>query len=381
MKLSVILLILFSCQLTQAEFPLLDEPSRKFKQGYWNFSTQVNYFQATANYSKDGGQFSSLAAGYSYRLITTDIGAHYGMNPKTNAYFSTQIANAESKDLTTTRTNSSLTQGVFGFDHLYKQTDSYEFIPDIFLILPAQRVDPNKDEVNNSEGAIELTTRLIVRAHWKALHPFAFAGFTYRDEDRSNLLPYGAGAEIAMGSNLLGGEVRGYQTVTNDKYYNDTNKRQAAAVHNGGSLKFYSVDQSLLETNFWLRTQGKTDWNWKFGGGTTITGASSAAGWNVFAGISIGIDGANANLDRPSSLRIRPQKPLDEVDRFQEETTDGVNQHYFKKPAPQPPKQAPKPSSKTKTNTTQQNSNIQSELDQTEFQIELKKKKKKKLTN
>lgn len=365
----------------RAEFPLFDEASRQFQPGFWDLQTQFNYFEANANYDKGGGSYSSLPSGYGYKLMAVDFGAHYGLSRRIGTFVSTQLAQAESKNPTDTRTYSSFTKAILGFDYLWMTSEKYDIFPEASLTFPAERVDTGKDEVINGERAIELRSQITARAKWGNLNPFASAGFTYRDEGRSALIPFAAGAEWKMKTVKIGAELRGYQSVIDDQYTNDQDKRFQIAPKNGNSLKFYSVNPSLLETNFWVRSNNKSDLGWRVGGGTTMTGANTAAGWNIFGGVSFGIEGSGAPIQRPSSLQPRPQQPKEDVDRFEEEISDGVNQNLFEKPkppqpvAPPPPPAAPKVQSKMQKQRKKQ---IQKDLDKTEFQIELKRIKKRK---
>ena len=301
------------------------------------------------------------------------------MSKKWGTYLTSQVANAESKSGPDTRTNSTLTQVVIGTDYLFYANGSTELFPDISLTVPFQRVSVDKNEALNNEGALELSARLVGRTHWGSLEPFAFGGFTYRDEGRSALIPYGVGSEFHLHSMNLGAELRGYQTVVNDEFSNSPDRRQVVAIKNGNSLKFYSVDQSILETNFWLRSNSHGDFGWKIGGGMTLTGAASAGGWSLFLGLSWGLEGSAAMPEKPSTLHPRPAQPKEEIDRFEEEISDEPNQIYFEKSAPHP-KSAPNPPPKPvqKKSPKQQ---IQKNLDPTEFQIELKRKKKKKTSS
>lgn len=374
MKLSGLLFfLLFSLQ-TFAEFPLWDEPSRKFKQGLWELQSQLTYFQATSNYTKDGGSFTSLPSGSDYHLMTVDFGVHYGLSKKWGAFVTSQIANAESKTTGSsvapiaaeTRTQSSLTQMVAGTDYLFYTNGKTELFSDLSLTIPFKKVTAQSDDVLNNEGAMELSARLIARQQWRAFGFFAFGGYTYRDEGRSGLVPYGVGSEWNLKALNLGAELRGYQTMLNDQYSNEPSRRQIVAAKNGYSLKFYSVDQSLLETHFWLRSNGKNQIAWKTGGGMTITGASAAAGWNLFVGLSYNFS-PDTNASTSTTSEPPPLQPQPEIERFEEDISDDANQNYFTKPPPPP---VPKPVS-----PKSQKQQIQKNLDQLEFQIELKRKK------
>jgi len=378
MKLSVLLFSLLSSTLllcavqARAGLPLYDEAGRSYRLGRWQFDAQVTSYQATANYTKSGGEYSSLPSGYSYTLLDFDFGARWVPSSRWAVYATSRVSNAESKDNVSTRRDSTLTQAVVGTDFLFYSSKRLDLYPDFSLTVPLKRVDPAADDVVAGEGAMELSGKIIGRINWGVFDPFAFIGFTYRDEDRSSLMPFGAGAELQFSKWHLGGEVRGYQTVIADKFADNPYRREIVAARNGNALRYYAVDPSLLETNFWLRGNLTPTWAMKFGGGTSITGSNTAAGWSVFAGITYSPE---FTPGRPSPI-VAPYKERQTEDTqvFQEETSDGVDQNLFRKPPPPVPVAPPAP----KPNPEVQKKKLQNELDQTEFQIELKSTKKKK---
>ena len=119
--------------------------------------------------------------------------------------------------------------------------------------------------------------------------------------------------------------------------------------------------RSILEANAWVRGQMTDTLTMKLGGGASITGASTSAGWNVVAALTYFFEPANRPGFRPSSARD------EETSKFREETQDGVNQELFEAPRPPPPPLPPSPE--------EQRKKLQKELDKTEMQIELKKAK------
>lgn len=394
MKLSGLLFTLLGTTLllcsrpASAQLPLYDEAGRSYPLGRWQFDVQTTYYNATANYARSGGEYTELANGNSYHLLDFDFGARWIPKSRWAFYVSSRVSNAESKNPRDTRQDSSLTQAVIGTDFLIYSSKRLDLYPDFSATIPFQRVDPSGDTVLNSEGAMEFTGKAIARMNWGIFDPFAFVGFTYRDEDRASLMPYGLGAELQFSSCRLGGELRGYQTVVKDKYSSNPAQRENIAFRNGTALRYYSVDPSLLETNFWLRGNLSNSWAMKLGGGTSITGSSTSAGWTVFAGLTF----SPVFKSAPAAPIVAPYKERqadEDVQHFQEETTDGVDQNLFYKPLPPPPPTQPKvleapeevitvPQTPQQPTPQQQKKKLQKALDRAEFQIELKTTKKKK---
>jgi hypothetical protein len=391
MKLSVLLFILLCSTLmlcpleSHAGLPLYDEASRSYRLGQWQFDAQTSYYEATANYSRSGGEYVSLPDGASYHLMDLDFGARWVPKNRWALYATSRLSNAESKNSRDTRQDSSFTQIVLGTDFLLHSSQRWDLYPDLSVTVPLQRVDPAGDTVLNGEGATEFSGKIIARMKWGMFDPFAFVGFTYRDEDRSSLLPYGLGAELQFSNWRFGGELRGFQTAMHDKYNNNPAQRDVVAIRDGYALHYFSVDPTLLETNFWLRGNLSTSWAFKLGGGTSLTGSSTSAGWNVFIGLTFSPQLSSSPAPSPIVAPYK-DRSSEELQNFHEETTDGVDQNLFQKPAPPPPvnpppRPPPPPPAAVdpaKPTSLQQKKNLQKELDQTEFQIELKSTKKKK---
>ena len=186
------------------------------------------------------------------------------------------------------------------------------------------------------------------------------------------------GLDLKFSSFKLGGEIRGYQTVIKDQYTNDPVKREVIVAKNGNSLRYDSVDPSLLESNFWIGGTGKS-LGWKLGGGTTVTGSSVAAGLSAFLKINYQFE-ATASHSEPIPTASPHSQERPDVEKFQEDVNDGVNQELFEGPGQQQPKPVIKIPAKTpnqQDTTSGSEQQLQEELKKTEFQIELKRKKKK----
>lgn len=356
---------------------IFSESSRDFRQNRVNIETNYRYFLTEANYTSDGGQYTSLPTGNRYQLSDLDFGIRWTTGSTWGLYGGSRLSQAESKTNGIIRKNSNISQVNAGVDMLLVSSSRFDFIPDLSLIFPMQRVEKNSDDVLTGEGAMEATARLIARLKLGSFQPFATAGITYRDEGRSTLLPFSAGAELKISSFYLGADISGYQTIIKDKYTSNAVERTVITAKNGGSQKYNSVDPSLLETSAWIRWKG-SQFGFHGGAATTVTGANSASGMTFFAGLSFAMDLGGGRKQRSPSLPP-PMDPEevhsdDDVQKFEETINDGVDQNLFRKPAP-PPKPVKRP------DPAQQKLKMQNELDQTEMQIELKKTSKKKRKN
>lgn len=339
----------------------LDE-QRPFKSGLVEFEFSPSYYQADANYTRSGGEYVRLGSGSSYRLIDLNFATRYGWSETIGLWATTRFSSAESSDGSVTRSKGSMTFLQVGFDYLLQDRTSWDLFVDASFLFPLEEVDPDGDDVLNGEGAMEGAFRLISRHRWGFLEPFGEGGFIYRSGGRSALLTYAVGSEFVFSSFSLGADLRGYSSIIEDSNSGDPFEREKVALRNGGALRYYGVDPSLLESDFWVRWLSGSNM-FKVGGSIPVTGSATAAGYQIGALWNIAFDSGSYTKSEP----IKRKK--DDVDRFQEETNDGVDQNIFYKPTlPQP---TPPPPPKTKSRKQ-----LQQELDQTEFQIELRRQKK-----
>ena len=122
---------------------------------------------------------------------------------------------------------------------------------------------------------------------------------------------------------------------------------------------FDSINPQLLESNVWTKFNFTKNFSAFVGAGFSLNGSSIANYWNVQGGIAYRM---------PSTAASSRAAKRSEVERFNEETSDGVDQTLFEtSPAV---KEVPKPAPKKRTAPAPKN--IQNELDKTEMQIEMK---------
>ena len=331
-----------------------------YELGRWDFTTGIDFMKTEHNYEVDGGSFEKLQNSHYYQTTNFDLGARW--NAISNAAFYTQLkmTMAESEDFNIIRTNSGLNELKIGSDFLL--TEAYfDIIPEIYFIYPFARVDKSADDVLLGEGAMELTAKLWVQKNWSSIFAYAMGGLTYRDEGRAMLLPYSVGLEWDNSILDIGGEVGGFFRLNNDDETDNRIIRTAVTNKvNGGSLKYYSVNPSLLEAKVWLNMDFSQEFSLRGGLAQTLNGESSAAGMTFFALLTYGFN-PNSNPTKIKSANEVTGTPQEMPNsEFVPDDSSQVDQSAFQPPAAKTEKQ------------------IQQELDNAEMQIELKKQKTKK---
>lgn len=347
---------------------------KQFKRDHWDFELASQFFYSEANYGAFGTGTHSLPDGNHYQLLDITFESRYVPQPTWSMFVLGNIGNAESDDIVAKRTNSSFNQAAAGIDFLI-YTGSFELVPEFLLVMPFERVDSSSDTVLNSEGVIELHSRLIAQKDFGSWRGYGWLGFNYRGEGRSYLVPYGVGALLKFSRVQWGAEILGFQSVSSDSTSGNAALRTGYINGvNAGSKKFYSVEPSLVDTQLYMNWLVSRKWMVQINGGATLAGENSAAGFHVGGFFRYSFDmteGFTQPEDEMPSSRSNIYNDSDlssekKVKSFREDTNDGVDQQIFK---PQPV--APIAPVTPEVRQVEQ-------LDNTDFQIELKSKKRKK---
>lgn len=340
---------------------------RGYLPGSWDFQLKTQYYKATANYRTSGNVFDRLEDGYGYSNTELELSTRYTPNFKTGFWFGGTFGFAKSQAPQKDRENSSLSSIIAGFDYLLLDGKRFELIPEISVTYPLKRVDFSSQEVLNSEGAIEIAPRVILRSALGPLAAYTHLGFNYRDEGRASLLTGGLGAEFGFTSFFIGSELRGYGTISNDKDTSSRTVKESYASRNGGALRYYAVNPSLFDLNFWARIDRGRNYGFQLGGGTSILGQSTSAGWQIFAKMNYRFQMGGKIYQR---YLIKPQMPVNkDVEKFTEETNDDVDQKIFK---PTPVNKKRKLIPLKKLTPEQKRKLLEKELESTEKEIELR---------
>lgn len=361
---------------------------QRFRKGTYDFEFETQYFKTDANYTDSGGSFQKLLSGQSYELINFNLKSRYDWSKRSSMYGHLNIANATSNGLTLSRSNSTLTGAVLGYAYR-PYSEGFDLITDFYTLIPFQKIDQNTDTVINSEGVIEATGLLRAQMDFTTFSALGYIGVTYR-QARSALLPWGAGVEANYAKWGWGGKIFGYQSVMDDP---DTNNRVQRTIVtdrvDATSLIFYSVNPSVIDSEIFARFKFSNAWALAVGGGTTLTGASTAAGFHAGASLKYSWD-SEPSYYMKSPGGASPEDNLSserKVPRFKEEIDDGVNQKLFEKKGTPPPAPTPRPGGDMtpaaenvavrKVGPQPTPSQIQESSNGGEVQLKLKKKRKK----
>ncbi|WP_413943917.1 hypothetical protein [Bdellovibrio sp. HCB-162] len=349
---------------------------KEYKRDTWEFEVSSQFFRSEANYPESGGSSQNLPNGNHYQLIDVTLATRYMPRQNWSVFGWGNVASAESKDSIATRTNSTLSEGAVGADFLI-YNEMFQLIPEVIAVFPFEKIDNTSDTVMNSEGVIEVRSRVIAQKDFGTFRGYGWLGFNYRAEGRSFLMPWGVGAQLKMDRIRLGAELFGYQSVSDDTNKNSLSRTSYINGVNAGSLKFYGANPALMDTQLYAKWLINRKWSIQANGGATLMGSNVAAGFHIGGFIRYTFDMTEGYTTEEAYTPINSPVPNyrsnmydnqmssdKKVQQFKEETDDGIDQTLF----------TPRP---TKKQRIQQDQELQQQLDDTEFQLELKSNKKK----
>ncbi len=345
---------------------------KEFKRDTWDFQVGTNYFSSEANYDS-GGKEQNLVSGAKYTLLDLNFESRYIPRRDLSVFGMLNVGNSESDNTIAKRSNSTINELIAGMDFI-AYSDQFELVPELGVLVPFEKVDQNSDSSLNSEGVLQVWGRLIAQKDFGKFQGYGWAGIQYRADGRSILLPWGIGGRFRIPRVRLGGELYGSQSISDDQD-KGTNKELTRAAYlnqvNAGSLKFYSINPSLIDTMAYATFLMTPNWSLQVNGGMTVAGTNAAAGFHVGGFLRYTFDMTEGYVEKPfvpvmspvPAERSQMYTPVEDsmssekkVKKFREDTDDGVSQEAFKaRPTKPPPKKA---------------------APQTDFPMQLKKKKK-----
>lgn len=318
---------------------------KDFKRDSWDFELNTRYFYSNANHNGSGTQ--SLPGGGHFSLLDLNFETRYV--PKHNWSFLAfaTVSNSESNNSVVSRTNSTVSQVGAGVDFLM-YAGVVDLVAEAVGWMPFEKADPMSDVVMNNEGVMQLQSRLILQKKWRdGFRAYGWAGFTFRGDGRSFLLPWGLGVLKKSRSYSFGGELTGYESLTNDEDSNSAVRTSYINSVNAGSHLFYAPNPSLIASRVYGQWNINRKWAALANAGLTLAGDNMAAGFQVGAGLRFTFDmteGYTEDLYKPVNNDVPTyksrmhgggvSKPPPEKDYFYEETSDGIDQRIFEQPKP-----------------------------------------------
>jgi hypothetical protein len=330
-KLALILLLINLSQMARA-----DEVFKSFTENRFDSIYNVNYFKTESNFGADGSQ-QSLPSGYSFQITDIKIQARYVLIEDWGLYGGLSIGNSEANDALATRKNSSLNYFHLGTDFLFYQSHLMSYYADLSYYHAVEKIATDTDSALNSDGAGEIHANIVSLFDFDYVQPFFSLGINYRLEGLSTLLTYSAGLQTSFSDFVLGGALNGYVSVIDDKNTSKPLQRELILNRvNATSKKFGSINPNNLDADLFMKIIFNENFSLFANGGYSVIGSNSALGYHFGAGLTWGFGSPNKSNSQmaPAKPQAHPKNSNQPIKKFQEDTTDGVNQDYFKTVTP-----------------------------------------------
>ncbi|MCB9027226.1 MAG: hypothetical protein H6625_12970 [Bdellovibrionaceae bacterium] len=322
-------LLLFSISSTSSATP----PT--LSQKYLNLKTDIQFLNTTENFDKEGGGIEDLDSGNSYKLYNLNVSTFYTFSTDLAFDLGMAFANATSIDAKEERTNTQFTE--VHAKLLYQLTEHpVELIPEIALIIPFNRVNEDTDDVLTGEGSLQAMFGTWLVKDFGSFYTYLFAGYNYRDEGRSALLPWKLGAEIDFDGFYLGVEGSGYESMSEDENTdNEIVKTKVTNKVNAGSLNFYSINPQEIAVAGWVGIEFSKFFLTRLQYSQSINGSNTSLNRVFMATFEYRFDMTKnipkdvGLIDRKSRKRLNNFQVEDED--YDEDLFDKDRQHHHRK--------------------------------------------------
>lgn len=278
----------------------------------YRLDADLSYFKTESNFVAGGSSAEDLRNGGSFTDLRTELKYTQDWDRWQRFYGGLGYNSVESSDGVTTRTNSGLSELLFGYQYWLK-ISGQQLVPQADVVYPIFRVNREGDDALIGEGALKVRGGgwwLFRHGPW---HPFVYLGYEYRDEGRSHAIPYALGVKWESRSFWIEPQYRGYERLFANA---DTENRGARDTFlekvDGGSYRYFAINSALSE----LALEGGYRigrLTLRAGAAYTVNGSSAAQGFTVAGGISY----VPGGVAKDSELEADPTEPI-ESDRFLE---------------------------------------------------------------
>lgn len=312
-------------------------PASQFYEGTWQFQATPKYWASTANYTGSGGEYESLPFSNEFNITTLNTSARSVFVDNWGIYLDLESGMSNSKDQLNSRSNSNLSNITVGTDFLLINWESYRLALDIAYKSAIFKVDRTSDDVSIGEGLNEASVDFQNHFQLRQFNPYLTLGYVHRDDGASTLFKYRLGFEIVYTKNVVGGEIAGYTSASDDTYTSTPSRREFYKSRNGLSNHFHSVNPAYHEAMGWFGFNVLESSKIRVGAGSSFTGTNSGAGYFVFANFELAFLPEKAKTrskptDKKATSRGATKNGKGDVEEFQEETNDGIDQNIFYQP-------------------------------------------------
>lgn len=353
MKRATILSLLFAAFCSNA-FATVQEGFHFYHPGDWDLRVGGGYFTTDTNYV-NSGQTSKLVNGGSLSLFSGEVYTRFVFSPELAFFGNLEMADAESKGNGINKSFMGITSAKGGVEYRFAVSRGVDLIPEFSFSVPFTKINMDQDTAINSEGVNQTFFNLNAQTVVTNFRLIGSAGYLMR-ASRSTLAPWSVALEMPFTTSVFGARIFGYESIGKDPDTGGTNETTRNITNlrvNGGSLKFYSINPALIDSEVYVSFNIAQSMRLGLAGGLTLNGANNASGYHVDAALTYRFGSRSYEGIRRSSTPNGSPVSIDPyVDQFHEDTNDGVDQKLFR-PAPPPPPAVPPPLPRARPQTDQ----------------------------
>lgn len=315
------LVFVFLCIIALTEFTQAGPLG--YKEGRWVFKAKESYFSSNENWDKDGNS-STLPNGQSLTVLSSSLSVTHDITDSISAFAILDAVYGKSVGFDFERTRFFPTDLKLGSDILV-YSGFVDLVPELIVNIPIDTIAEDTDEVVLSEGVFDIRAGTYISQHFNFLSGYAYIGYAYRAEGRSSLIPYEVQLVKAFGDFQLNAGLWGHQSLQDDEFTDLPQRRRALTSRvNGGSLRFYSVNPSVMELGVSGGLPVSDSFFARVGFSRTLLGSETAIGNTFWASLSYSFGGSNKRI---RSFQEREKQKIREL-KQQEKQQNFVPESY-----------------------------------------------------
>jgi hypothetical protein len=247
---------------------------------------EQSYLQTTKNFD-DNGNTSNLLASNQFTEYKTNIEGAYDFSERFGIYSNLLFKSTDATSFPVERTNTALSDFGLGMSALLWE-GFVNIIPEAGFSLPLYPTPGSQAAVLLGDGVFVGAGKIYISKNFKDLSLAVYGGYTYRSQNLSALLPWGALANLTFGDFFLDLRGDGLSSLNTDFYPTSSQARRLLTDNlDGGSYIYDTINPSLVTASARLGFNVANDLFMTAGLEQTIVGQRSAQYTRFIVGIGL----------------------------------------------------------------------------------------------
>lgn len=259
--------------------------SKAFRPWWTESLVHYDIFHSVGNYNSTGSPESLPSANSFWETSTFDYTGRYVFNSRWAMTAGINYVQAQANVSTTTKTNGGFQTLRGGLEHKL-ETSLADFVIEGVANLSAYQVESNSTKPVYGDGAHSFGGNIWLIKKLGNLQWYGKAGYLYRTEGLSGLIPYEAGLNCRVGNWVLSASAEGTGSVGQDAEDELTRitflKRTSV-----GSFNYRSSNPNTNSLDLQAKWNVTNQFGFLGGLGNTFLGRNSSDGTHIFLGLDI----------------------------------------------------------------------------------------------